>query len=137
MRLLTQNMLVCNVRACVETASRGDAGGGAASNFPLLVMAAEGGIEQRASDFSAERVLHLLPKLDWAALRKTAAQMGIAELPEAAPPEPEADVAFLKSLHDLILDVHVLEGALVCPYCKRSYPIKKGIPNMLLNEDEL
>jgi VCBS repeat-containing protein len=34
-------------------------------------------------------------------------------------------------------DVHVIDGALVCPYCKRSYPIKKGIPNMLLREDEL
>jgi uncharacterized protein YbaR (Trm112 family) len=41
------------------------------------------------------------------------------------------------ALHALVMDVHVVEGALVCPNCARSYPIKKGIPNMLLREDEL
>jgi multifunctional methyltransferase subunit TRM112 len=30
-----------------------------------------------------------------------------------------------------------MEGALVCPNCARRYPIKNGIPNMLLNEDEV
>lgn len=35
------------------------------------------------------------------------------------------------------MDIHVTEGALVCPNCARRYPIKNGIPNMLLNEDEV
>jgi multifunctional methyltransferase subunit TRM112 len=135
MRLLTQNMLTCNVRACSETASRATSGAG---NFPLKVeVAAEGGIVQKESEFSAERILHLLPKLDWSALRKTAGEMGIAELPAVLPEKPEEDPAFLKSVHDLIMDIHVLEGSLVCPHCSRAYPIHKGIPNMLLNEDEL
>lgn len=34
MRLLTHNLLVCNVKACVETASRDVS---AAKNFPLKV----------------------------------------------------------------------------------------------------
>lgn len=29
------------------------------------------------------------------------------------------------------------EGELVCPECKRSYPIKDGILNMILMEDEI
>ena len=135
MRLLVQNMLTCRVRACEDTASRG--GAGPSTAFPLLVEVAEDGIAQKPSEFSAERILHLLPKVDWPALRKTASQMGIADLPEKAPDAPAADPAFLKSVHDLIMDIHVTEGKLVCPHCSRAYPIHKGIPNMLLNEDEL
>lgn len=37
----------------------------------------------------------------------------------------------------LTLQIHILEGALVCPHCARAYPIAKGIPNMLLKEDEI
>jgi multifunctional methyltransferase subunit TRM112 len=33
--------------------------------------------------------------------------------------------------------VHVLEGDLVCPESARKFPIKNGIPNMLLNQDEI
>lgn len=92
---------------------------------------------QEPTDFSAELTLRLLGKLDWAALRKTVAALGIAELPEAPPAAPAADEAFLRAVHDLVMDVHIVEGALVCPNCARAYPIKKGIPNMLLREDEL
>jgi len=35
------------------------------------------------------------------------------------------------------MDVHVTEGALICPNCARRYPIKNSIPNMLLREDEV
>jgi multifunctional methyltransferase subunit TRM112 len=31
----------------------------------------------------------------------------------------------------------VEEGTLVCPESGRKFPINKGIPNMLLNEDEV
>lgn len=105
--------------------------------FPTQIEVAEGGISQEPSEFSAELAARLLPKLDWAALRKTVAELGIAELPEAPPARPEEDEAFLRSLHDLVMDVHVTEGALVCPNCARAFPIRKGIPNMLLREDEL
>ena len=134
MKLLTHNLLVCHVKACVETAQRTSEG---PCNFPLRIDVAEGGLKQEASEFSPELMLRLLPKLDWAALRKTARELGIAELPAELPPAPAADEAFLKSLHDLIMDVHVVEGARVCPNCARRYPIAKGIPNMLLAEGEL
>lgn len=29
------------------------------------------------------------------------------------------------------------EGSLVCPETGRRFPVSKGIPNMLLNEDEV
>ena len=30
-----------------------------------------------------------------------------------------------------------MEGDLVCPQTGRKFPVKNGIPNMLLNEDEV
>ena len=30
-----------------------------------------------------------------------------------------------------------MEGKLICPNCGREYPITNGIPNMILNENEL
>jgi multifunctional methyltransferase subunit TRM112 len=59
-------------------------------------------------------------------------------VPAQPPSEAElADSAFLKAVHDVLMDLHVEEGALVCTHCGRKFPIKDGIPNMLLNEDEL
>jgi len=37
----------------------------------------------------------------------------------------------------LCLQVEVKEGYLVCPETGRQFPITNGIPNMLLNEDEV
>ena len=47
------------------------------------------------------------------------------------------DEQMLKDLHLLLLKRQVVEGSLVCPSCERAYEIKGGIPNMLLNEDEV
>jgi multifunctional methyltransferase subunit TRM112 len=69
MRLLTHNMLVCNVKTCVETASRTP---GVMLNFPLHIEVAPGGMKMVETEFRPDLILHLLPKLDWAALRKTA-----------------------------------------------------------------
>lgn len=43
----------------------------------------------------------------------------------------------LQKLHHLLLEVDILEGQLECPETGRVFPIKDGIPNMLLNEDEV
>ena len=64
-------------------------------------------------------------------------QLGVAELPPAMPENAGEDEDFLKSVHSLVMDVHVMEGSLVCPNCGRAYVIKRGIPNMLLQEDEV
>jgi multifunctional methyltransferase subunit TRM112 len=43
----------------------------------------------------------------------------------------------LKSLHIILFDLHVLEGHLICPGTGRKFPIRNGIPNMILHEDEM
>ncbi|URE21320.1 Trm112p-like protein [Musa troglodytarum] len=44
---------------------------------------------------------------------------------------------FLRCVHHVLLEIDVDEGALVCPKIGRGFPINKGIPNMLLHEDEV
>lgn len=94
MRLLTHNMMMCVKRGCTS------------EHFPLRIEAAR--IEVRASDFSADVVRALVPKLEWAALVAAAADCG--QTVPAQPPTQQAleDPAFLKSLHDIILDVRLL-----------------------------
>ena len=47
------------------------------------------------------------------------------------------DVEDLHKLHHVLLEVHVLDGELICPESGRKFPIREGIPNMILHEDEL
>ncbi|EIW77653.1 Trm112p-domain-containing protein [Coniophora puteana RWD-64-598 SS2] len=35
------------------------------------------------------------------------------------------------------LQIHITEGAMICPNCEHVYPISNGIPNMLLAENEI
>ncbi|CAD5188584.1 unnamed protein product [Musa acuminata subsp. malaccensis] len=44
---------------------------------------------------------------------------------------------FLHRFHHALLEIDVEEGALVCPETGRGFPVNKGIPNMLLHEDEV
>ena len=55
------------------------------------------------------------------------------------PPDPPgeellSDEAFLQAYHHALLEVHLAEGALVCPETGRKFPVSNGIPNMLLRE---
>ena len=57
-------------------------------------------------------------------------------LPDDVTNDMLEDESFLKNLHHVLLEVHVEQGALICPESGRRYAIKKGIVNMLLIEDE-
>jgi multifunctional methyltransferase subunit TRM112 len=61
----------------------------------------------------------------------------LGDLPRTLAPDFENDEEFLKKAHHVLLEVEVLAGELVCPETGRLFPIKDGIPNMLLNEDEV
>lgn len=46
-----------------------------------------------------------------------------------SPPTPPAGL--------LLAQTHVKDGNLHCQLCGRDFPIKNGIPNMLLHDDEV
>lgn len=125
MRLITHNMLKCNVR-------------GVEKGYPLKIEALETVIIE--AEFDAEMLGGLLGgKVDWAALKKAALDLDIPDLEgmDEVTPEVLADEVALKKIHHVLLEVHVMEGDLVCPESGRKFGIKEGIPNMLLHEDEV
>jgi multifunctional methyltransferase subunit TRM112 len=128
MRLLSHNLLICNVAKCEK------------NNFPLIIEVEKS--IYRGSDFNRENIKKLVRKLDWFALHKTVTEMGETSFPKDLTAEYLENEDNLRKLHRIILDVlfdiiktHIVEGKLICPNCKREYPIVNGIPNMILNEN--
>jgi len=124
MKLLTHNMLTCNVK-------------GVKNGYPLRIEAKE--VANVEAEFNPIFVQNMLPKLNWKVLRGAALSLGVdaATLPEDLTDELKNDDACLKAIHHALVEVVVVEGALVCPESGRKFLISNGIPNMLLNEDEV
>ena len=85
---------------------------------------------------------NLIPKLEYKAIVQGAKQISMHSevakaitLPEELPDEIPEEL--LQQLYRLLFDVHVIEGFLICPDTSRKFPIKEGVPNMILHEDEL
>ena len=103
--------------------------------FPLRIEAKETQVTE--SDFNAEHIRSMLSRIEYEALVSTAASVGMPMLPPTYSPSDLEDEMFLKAVHDVIMDFHVMEGDLVCPKCERKFPVSMGIPNMLLHDDEV
>ena len=89
-------------------------------------------------DFNPEFISRMIPKLDWPVLVKAADTIGKNDnLPKEILPEYENDSDFLRKVHHILLEVDIVNGELICPETGRKFPINNGIPNMLLNEDEV
>ncbi|XP_069501248.1 multifunctional methyltransferase subunit TRM112-like protein [Ambystoma mexicanum] len=122
MKLLTHNMLSSHVR-------------GVRRGFPLGLQATE--VKVNTVDFNQEFVARMIPKLEWGALVEVADSLGhLSDLPRELISDFESNEDFLRKVHHVLMEVEVIEGTLKCPESGREFPITKGIPNMLLNEEE-
>ncbi|XP_006456574.1 hypothetical protein AGABI2DRAFT_228611 [Agaricus bisporus var. bisporus H97] len=120
-RLVTHNLLACHAKDCNT------------NNFPLVFQNVQ--LEIREAEFNPGFIQSFLPKIEWNALVKTAQELGDTSLPIDQP--EMIDDELLKNLHHVLFEVHIVEGAMICPNCKHNYPISDGIPNMLLAEHEI
>merc|ERR1712064_77439 len=124
MKLLTHNMLTSTI---IKGVSKG---------YPLGIIANE--VVQKEVDFNPEFTTRIIPKLEWEALYKAADSIGhLGDLPKELPQDYESNEDFLRKAHRVIMEVEVIAGHLVCPETGRQFPITNGIPNMLVNEDEV
>ncbi|CAE5964542.1 unnamed protein product [Arabidopsis arenosa] len=124
MRLIVHNMLSCNIKGVVN-------------KFPLRIEPEK--IVEKEVDFNPDFLKHMFAKIDWKALVDGTRSMEYTELPDNAPDIKtlESDESFLRKFHHALLELHLEEGSLVCPETGRKFSVNKGIPNMLLHEDEL
>ncbi|XP_033022222.1 LOW QUALITY PROTEIN: multifunctional methyltransferase subunit TRM112-like protein [Lacerta agilis] len=124
MKLPTHNVLTSHVRG-------GKPGGG----FPLRIQALE--VKVNNVDFNPEFRARMVPKVEWAALVEAAESLVTdQDLPPEPIPDFENNEDFLRKVHHVLMEVEVVESVLKCPNTGREFPITKGIPNMLLSEEE-
>ncbi|XP_039964921.1 multifunctional methyltransferase subunit TRM112-like protein [Bactrocera neohumeralis] len=104
--------------------------------FPLKLTIAKQDVVE--AEFNPTFIERLLPRLDWSGIRLAAEVAGLNDdIPAELPANVAENEELLKKLHHLLLEIDVLEGQLECPETGRVFPITDGIPNMLLNEDEV
>lgn len=107
--------------------------------YPLIIEPTEISIEESTVD--RQLLDRTLAKLNYQVIVAAAKQLAgddTATLPELPAELPATlDDALAADLYRVLFDVHVIEGFLVCPDTGRKFPIKEGIPNMILHEDEL
>jgi multifunctional methyltransferase subunit TRM112 len=128
--------------------------------YPLIVKPKTVILEEAPLD--VEMIRRILSRIDYNALKEAYLQISdvcvesnieVPSLPEAIPLrlvaqqnivgnldeffDDDADIAALKHLFRALFEIHVIEGFLVCPDTGREFPIRDGIPNMILHEDEL
>ncbi|KAM0335721.1 hypothetical protein ACHAQA_000771 [Verticillium albo-atrum] len=122
MKILSLNFLTCAVKTCKSSTD----------SYPLHPKDAE--LVQDDIELNEQMLLNVLPRLDWAALRTNATELGFPELPAEAPTAEalQSDEKTLKDLHHLLMETQILEGKLVCGSCGHEYAIREGIANFLL-----
>lgn len=83
----------------------------------------------------------MLRKINWSALKAASESLNVGGLIlkvdtldiDAASNDEE----LLKEIHHVLFEIQLKDGWLVCPTTGRKFPVKDGIPNMLLHEDEV
>ena len=121
MRLLTHNLLMCNLKTCIGV------------NLPLTLQVNE--MSEENTEYNAVLTTKMLGKIDWKVFVRTVEALGHT-LPEELSAEDLANENLMKNVYHLLFNLNVVSGSLICQNCGRVYPIEKSIPNMLLEDRE-
>mmetsp|Transcript_7361 Transcript_7361/g.14500 ORF Transcript_7361/g.14500 Transcript_7361/m.14500 type:complete len:124 (-) Transcript_7361:367-738(-) len=122
MKLLTHNMLACHIK-------------GVKNGYPFDIEVEKTQIVN--ADYDPDFLVRMVPKLNWPAFLQGAKQMGLKpQLPNEVTPDMLNNDDFLQKFHHCLMEVCLIEGTLICPSTGRRFKVSKGIPNLLLNDDE-
>ena len=126
MKLSTHNLLVCNKNTCINNEK----------NYPLIIKASK--VNTVKSDFDEEKTKLFFDKMNKKALNEGCKDLNISKFDlEKIKEEQMQDKNVLEYLHNILFEVEIEEGNLVCANCGREYLIKRGIPDMVLKDDEI
>ncbi|KAL4083393.1 hypothetical protein QTP88_028717 [Uroleucon formosanum] len=124
MKLLTHNLLSSKSLKGVKV------------GYPLRIVAKD--VKINESKFNKEFVKKIIPKLDWQVFINAAVQIGHNnDLSDELIDDYENNDEFLKKVHHLLVEIEIINGELICPETDRVFPISDGIPNLLLNVNEV
>lgn len=116
MKLITQNLLMCNSHGC------------AGRNRQLQIQASE--VNQGTLEYNQSLTDRMIEKLDWSTFTNVAASLGHS-LPDSITTEDRQNSELLQRIFNILFNIDVHSGSLTCQECSRVYPIENGIPNLL------
>ena len=126
MKLSTHNLLMCNKKTCIDNEK----------NYPLIIKAIK--VNTVKSEFDEEKTKVFFDKMDKKALNQACKDLNISKFDlEKITEEQMKDKEVLEHLHNILFEVEIEDGNLVCANCGREYMIKRGIPDMVLKDDEI
>jgi multifunctional methyltransferase subunit TRM112 len=132
MRLITHNMLKCNVK-------------GVENGYPLVIQAEEVTEVEADNPFDLDFMRGLLKKINMKGLRSAIRDLQLDSIDElSSGTDGDVDlealltnVSALENIHHLLFEINVETAKLICPETGREFNVNDGIPNMLLHEDEI
>ena len=126
MRAITHNILMCNIKKCVE----GD------NNYPFIIIGNK--VENKNCEFDIEATKKLYEKQDKKALNQFCKDLKLFKYDfTQVNDEIKRQKEFWEYVHKILNETLVIEGSLKCPNCQREFPIKNGIADMVLRDDEM
>lgn len=124
MKLLTHNLLMCNKKGCTI------------NNYPLTIQASK--VIAKPNKYDEELLRRFLKKIDLNGLNSACKDINILKVDMLTLTEEQKNSKeFLEYLNTVLFETLIEEGSLKCNHCEREYPIKQGIPDMVLRDDEL
>lgn len=122
MKLFTHNLLKCNGKKCNI------------NNYPLKIVATK--VDKQAVEFNKDMMTKFLKKVDVEALISGAKDLGISNIDLSNLKEEDLiKENILKELHSLLFETVLVDGNLICNGCGLTYPVKNGIPDMVVDDE--
>ena len=126
MKAITHNILMCNIKKCVE----GD------KNYPFIIIGKE--VVEKKCEFDIEATKKLYERQDKKALNQFCKDLNLYKYDFTnINDEIKKEKEFWEYVHKILNETLVNEGCLKCPNCQREFPIKNGIVDMVLRDDEM
>lgn len=100
------------------------------------LQATETEISINPVEFNPNFMVRMIPKVEWAVLVQAVDTLNLAEVPKEPTEGYEHYETSLRKMYLVLFEVDVLEGTLRCPESGLLFPISRGIPNRLLNDEE-
>merc|ERR1712190_282110 len=90
----------------------------------------------RTVKLNHEFLKRIFERLDWSVLCLGAEALGYTDLPINVNTSMFEDDDFLSKFHHALLEIELEEGFLICSNTGRKFEVNRGIPNLLLRDDE-
>jgi multifunctional methyltransferase subunit TRM112 len=125
MKLSTHNLLICNRKTCSDNEN----------NFPLEIKTTK--LKTSTLEFNADKTKLFFSKMDKHALNKACQFLNETKFNLEQEDLDINNDEILQFIHHILFEIEIEEGNLICQNCKREYPIKRGIVDMVLKEEEI